>query len=63
MLRVVESASAFSLLANIVNEINASTRLVIAIINYQYSSSVSDMWLYPPIAYTHTNLISSSVKH
>ena len=42
MLRAVESASAFSLLVNIENEINASTPLNFTD-PYQYSSSESDM--------------------
>ena len=38
----VESASAFSLLTNIENEINASTTVIVTE-PYQYSSSESDM--------------------
>ena len=42
MIRAVESESAFSLLTNIENEINASTPLIFTE-PYQYSSSESDM--------------------
>ena len=56
MLRAVESASAFSFLTNIENEINASSSLMFTE-PYQYFSSESYM------ADTYINPISFSVKH